>query len=91
MQKNKTLKQLKVLMLRYKLKERAKTEDKLRMYNFDEEVSNKKEFFLLLKQLGDPMKTTTQGEELKLHDDNKGNVRSVIEKYFRRLLDYEVN
>jgi len=35
-QKNKTLKELKVLMLRYKLKERAKTEDKLRMYNFDE-------------------------------------------------------
>jgi len=36
----------------------AKTEDKLRIYNFDE-VNE-------LKLLGDLMKTTSQGEELKL-------------------------
>ena len=32
----KTLIELKVLMLRYELKERAKTEDQLGIYNFDE-------------------------------------------------------
>jgi len=42
----------------------------------------------LLKQLlGDLMKTTNQGdEELKLHDDHKGNVRRVIEKILQKTM-----
>ena len=39
----------------------------------------------MLKQLGEVMKTTNQGEEFKLHDDQ--NVRSVIEKILQKLLD----
>ena len=48
-------------MIQYELKERrAKTQDKLRIYNFDEEEVKE------LKQLSDPvMKMTRQGEELK--------------------------
>ena len=44
-QNKKKLKELKVLMLRYVLKERAKTEDQLRIYNFDE--ANKEELTAL--------------------------------------------
>lgn len=44
-QNRKTLKEFKVLMLRYELKERAKTEDQLRIYNFDE--ANKEELTAL--------------------------------------------
>ena len=40
----------------------------------------------MLKQLGEVMKTTNQGEELKLHDDHKGNVRSVIEKILQKTI-----
>ena len=48
-------------MIQYELKERrAKTQDKLRINNFDEEEVKE------LKQLSDPvMKMTRQGEELK--------------------------
>ena len=44
--RTRNLEKLKVLMLRYELKERAKTEDQLRIYNFDE-VKNKKELTAL--------------------------------------------
>ena len=41
----------------------------------------------MLKQLGDVMiKTTNHREELKLHDDHKGNARSLIEKILQKTI-----
>ena len=54
----------KVLMLRYELKERKKTEDKLRIYNFDE-VNKEQDKELLTALATYNTKTTSPGEELK--------------------------
>ena len=79
--KKKTFRWLKWSMLRYELKERAKTEDKLRIYNFHEVKKFK-------QLIGDLMMTSNQGEELKLlHDNHKEDVRSVIKKYSRILFE----
>ena len=40
-----------------------------------------------VKELGDAMKMTSQGEELKLlHDNHKGDVRNVIETILRNTM-----
>ena len=74
MQKNKTLKQLKVMMLRYELKERKEADDEeqvLRTYNSFDDYD--------FKKLGELIIATRQGDYLKLlHDDHKGDVSSII-------------
>lgn len=81
MQKTRTLTELKVMMLRYELKERENSEEMV--------LNGEKKMFdeMNVKELGDAMKMASQGEELKLlHDNHKGDVRNVIETILRNTM-----
>ena len=81
-QKTRTLTELKVMMLRYELKERENSEEM--MLN-----GEKKKFDEMnVKELGEAMKMTSQGDELKLlHDNHKGNLlRNVIETILKNTM-----
>ena len=80
-QKTRTLTELKVMMLRYELKERENSEEMV--------LNGEKKMFdeMNVKELGDAMKMASQGEELKLlHDNHKGDVRNVIETILRNTM-----